>query len=118
MWIGHSDGWLSIISHRDKPNHLLVRGRKREHLEIMFPSAEVYVDEHADYPYRADVTRADVANTLGDYVMGIEYDNFKNSVEDTELHHAYNALWNIMWDYGYSYRPNIQSYINQHKIEY
>lgn len=117
MWIAYSDGWLSIVAHRDKPNHLLVRGRRREHLETLFPNVQVYVDEDADYAYRADVTRDDVANTLSEYVMDIEYDNFKNSVRDSELHHAYNALWNIMWDYGYGYRPNDQSYINQHQNE-
>ena len=32
MWIALTEGWLSIVAHRDKPDHLLVRARNPKHI--------------------------------------------------------------------------------------
>ena len=60
MWVALTEGWLSIVAHRDKPDHLLVRARNPKHITRTFPDAEMYTNADADYPFRADVLRADV----------------------------------------------------------
>ena len=32
MWIALTEGWLSIVAHHDKPDHLLVRARNPKHI--------------------------------------------------------------------------------------
>tara|TARA_R110000751_G_scaffold286675_3_gene391231 strand:- start:9707 stop:10051 length:345 start_codon:yes stop_codon:yes gene_type:complete len=104
MWFAHNEGWLSIVMHRTRPEHLLVRARKYEHIESLFPHEDIYTDFNADYPYRADVLREDVATTIANELMEIDYDNFKNSVNDTSLRIAYGKVWEDMYKYGYEYR--------------
>ena len=65
MWIVLTNGWLSIVSHREYPEMLLVRARKPEHIQDNFPEAEVYTDEDADYPYRADVLIMETRRNMG-----------------------------------------------------
>lgn len=110
MWIAHNEGWLSIVSHRDRPDHLLVRARKAVHIESLFPEEVIYTNFKADYPYRADIRREDVATTLGNLLMDIQYDNFKNSVTDVDLQDAYISVWEKIYVYGMKYRghPNEQ----------
>lgn len=103
MWIGHNKGWLSIVAHRNKPEHLLVRARKEEHITEIWDDAEIYVDANADYPYRADILRQDVARELSFSIASIEYSNFKNSVKDRKLAGAYHDVWNVMFDYAWGW---------------
>ena len=64
MWIALTEGWLSIVAHRDKPDHLLVRARNPSHIRRTFGERVMYTDADADYPFRADVPREDVARFL------------------------------------------------------
>ena len=105
MWLALSDGWLSIVAHRDKPDHLLVRARKASHIEEYFPNESMYEDSEADYPFRADVTRIKVGEMLLEYMANMQYDNFKNSVDDRQLHFAFNTVHTDMMQYGLKYRP-------------
>ena len=106
MWVALSEGWLSIVAHRDKENYLLVRARNEKHIESYFPEAELYIDAGADYPYRADILRDDVADVIGNYAFNIEYDNYKNSVNKEHLHDSLVGVWQEMYKYGRTYRPN------------
>jgi len=106
MWLALSNGWLSIVAHRDKPDYLLVRARNENHIESYFPDADIYILADADYPYRADVSRLDVGITIGRYIHEIQYDNYKNSVNEEELHDALISVWQTMYRYGGAYRPN------------
>ena len=105
MWLNLNDGFLSIVAHLRKPDHLLVRARKREHIESVFPNATVYVLPDADYPYRADVLRSDVANRLLHECETIQYSNFKGSILDDEYHNVLMQMWGLLWSYGLKYRP-------------
>ena len=97
---------MSIVAHRDKPECLLVRARNQNHIESYFPDADIYIIADADYPYRADIRRSFVANVLGKYIHDIQYDNYKNSVNEEELHDALISVWQTMYRYGGAYRPN------------
>tara|TARA_R110000824_G_C15170824_1_gene672893 strand:+ start:1410 stop:1724 length:315 start_codon:yes stop_codon:yes gene_type:complete len=104
MWIGHSNGWLSIVAHRERPDDLLVRARKESHISTFWPDVEVAFDAEADYPYRSVIPRLDVAQVVMQYIEGIDYDNFKNSVDETELQSAFARMWGTMYDYGVEHR--------------
>jgi hypothetical protein len=100
MWIFTSNGFLSIVSHRQKPEHLLVRARNVTHLKTLFPNAEHFTIENADYPYRAVVHKDDVADFILKYIQDLDYDNFKNSVTETDYLQSCNQVWSLMYEYG------------------
>ena len=100
MWIAHSEGWLSIVAHRDRPDHLLVRARAHDHITSMFPDAEIYEPGRCDYRFRADILRTVVAETLMERLETIEYDDFKSSLSSHRLHRAMVDIWTIMKRFG------------------
>ena len=104
MWIFLSGGFLSIVAHRHKPNHFLLRARNMDHLKQAFPNAGSYKYTDSDYPHRADIEKNEVSDTIADYVMNISYDNFKNSISEQRYEHACHDIWDIMFRYGFPYR--------------
>ena len=104
MWLFASKGFLSIVAHRHKTEYLLVRARKMSHLKALFPNADHYYDPGADYPHRAEIHRSIVANMALDYIMNLKYDNFKNSVTDSDYEHACHEVWSQMFKFGFEYR--------------
>ncbi|KAB2856245.1 MAG: hypothetical protein F9K46_14460 [Anaerolineae bacterium] len=102
MWIFLPDSFLSIVAHRDLPDHLLVRARKKGDIERVFPEAKVEHTPRADYPYRAPIPRARVAEALAAQAQAIDYDNFKNQVGDDARHDAYFSCWSVMNRWGRS----------------
>ena len=104
MWLFFSDGLLSIVAHRDKPEHLLVRTRNMKHIEALFPHADHFTLNYSDYPHRAIVSRKEVAEIVSNYVVSINCDNFKNSISENEFRDACNIIWSVMYQYGADYR--------------
>ena len=100
MWLYISDGFLSIVAHRDLPMRLLVRARHPEHIQALLPDVEQSVLQSADYPFRAVVHRTVVQRALASYMMAMEYDNFKNSITDEPYHDVCLDVWTTMWKYG------------------
>lgn len=104
MWISLNKAFLSIIEPaKNDPeaqggDMLLVRARVRGHIEAAFPFAKGQVLRRPgrDYLYRAYLDRATVAQSVMGHVLGIHYGNFKDSVEDKELHDAYARVWGNM----------------------
>jgi hypothetical protein len=96
MWICFNEAFLSIVAHRDNDALLMVRARREGDIERVFPSALVRRTPDGDYLYRASVTRDVVARTLVQRATDIDYDNFKNSVADDDLHDAYERVWGVM----------------------
>ena len=99
MWLGMSNAFLSIVAHRDKPDHLLVRARKKGHIENIFPDCNVSRTPDADYRYRAVIERSIVSQVISDQIESTDYDNFKNSVNNSSLHDVYMAMWSTMYHY-------------------
>ncbi len=58
----------------------------------------------ADYPYRTVARRGDVHRRLTEYILNLDYDNFKGSVEEPEYHDACLDVWRTMWAYGERHR--------------
>jgi len=100
MWVFLKDSFLSIVAHRDDPNCLLVRARKRGDIRRVFPDAAEIHTPSADYCYRAKVPRAEVAAAVQAAALSIDYDNFKAVVPDRARHDAYFACWSTMLGWG------------------
>lgn len=96
MWIFTNQGFISAVQHRDKPQHLMVRARRLEHLRAIFPGEEVTQTENADYRYRVTVHTIDFKKALCAQVDVLEYDNFKRSIPDHEYHDACSQVWGVM----------------------
>jgi len=99
MWIFTNTGFLSVVAHRDKKDTLLVRGRRSGEIESIFPKANVYEMDNADYYYRSEIKRDEVARVMANQVQDIGYDNFKSSVSDNKRHDVYMDIWSIMHAY-------------------
>jgi hypothetical protein len=92
MWFCFNDGFISVVESRD-PSILSVRARRRQHLANIFPGENIIETKHSDYRWRVFVSREKMAKIVSDRVMNINYDNFKDSVEDKGLHDLYAGFW-------------------------
>jgi hypothetical protein len=97
MWICTNKSFLSIVADRHSQDNLLVRARVDGHIENVFPQAKVFTMQDADYRYRALINRQEVQRVMAEQIQAIDYDNFKNSVENRELHDAYLKIWRVMY---------------------
>tara|TARA_Y100000004_G_scaffold64976_1_gene72940 strand:- start:1667 stop:1984 length:318 start_codon:yes stop_codon:yes gene_type:complete len=104
MWIYLTEGALSIVAHRDKPDHLLVRSRHPDSIRRAFPDAEQYYIQDADYPYRADILRDDVISFLERRLSLLNYDNFKNTVDDYDYSRLLGDVWHTHFRWGEKHR--------------
>ena len=96
MWIGHLEGWLSIVKHRVEPGMLLVRARDANHIAHLWPHAYIEYTPEADYQYRAVISAAEVADVVADQLINIQYDNFKAHVTEPRLRRAFSQIWVAM----------------------
>lgn len=96
MWLCLSDAFLSIVAIPQNPELLKVRSRRPGDIDRLFPDATVSYTPGRDYLYRAEISRSDVSDVLAKLVAEIDYPNFKDSVDDRELHAAYGDLWRRM----------------------
>ncbi|EPX86444.1 hypothetical protein ruthe_01259 [Rubellimicrobium thermophilum DSM 16684] len=100
MWVFLNNAFLSIIrpTARDAapPGHLLVRGRLPGDIERIFPHATVTETPSRDYRFRTLLPQEEVAAALARAVEGIDYNNFKSSVKDSDRHDAYFDVWEAM----------------------
>ena len=99
MWICLNKAFLSVVRKDGKPNELCVRARRREHINNVFPNAKVIKTPDNDYRYRTFIADTEVAEVISKNIVDIDYNNFKNSVEENELHDTYSGFWSIMHSY-------------------
>jgi hypothetical protein len=99
MWIFTNKGFISVVADRGNPEtgNLLVRSRDRNHLEELFPQAEIFSKTPSDYKWRAWISRSDVSNLMQSQVDSLNYTNFKNSIEDDKYHDACLDVWEVMF---------------------
>lgn len=99
MWICFNDGFVSAVQHREEPLLLMVRARRKEILQSLFPNHEVTEGGSSDYQYRVVVAKEAFAVVVSERISDISYPNFKNSVEDEELHELYQRFWHLHYAY-------------------
>jgi hypothetical protein len=93
MWIFTPNAFLSIVSHRGKPDHLLVRARLPGDIERVFPEAKVTRSPQADYLYRAEISRKAVGDALTAHALSMGYDNVKGAVSDSRRGRMMGRVW-------------------------
>lgn len=109
MWLITEDGFASVVAHRDRPDHLLVRARARGDLENLcqvaseegiegFDQVGIFSLETSDYRWRLEVRRDDFAALVATLVGRIDYDNFKKRVDarDQERADLYLDVWSVL----------------------
>lgn len=99
MWICLNDAFLSIVDKDCNRDCLLVRARRKGDIERVFGKVAVPLvafTPKADYAYRAVLHRDIVKAALSREVDRIIYPNFKNTVQDEDLHAAYLGIWAVM----------------------
>ena len=100
MWIFTSSGFVSIVSHKDDPEKMLVRSRKIEPLERLWPEYPVQEIYWADYRYRIFVPVEGVSSVISDLIMEVNYPNFKAAcTDDDEYQSALASVWWTMLEY-------------------
>jgi hypothetical protein len=102
MWLVTTQGFYSVVAHRDDPDKLLVRARTHDDIDALreqIPTLEPFEDPHADYRHRAVVGRAEWVAALAQLASEVDYDNFKNAVADhqgRERSGLYARIWSIL----------------------
>lgn len=104
MWIASTDGFISIVQHREFPDTLLVRARVQKDLLCLFPEAAILETLDADYRFRVLVSKKDVAALIAQKILDLDYPNFKNKIANVPSQKdkltAYHEIWEVMWQYG------------------
>jgi hypothetical protein len=100
MWIFTDLGFFSVVAHREQVGVLLVRARVRSDLEALrarLPlEPKIVTTNAADYRYRMLVPTETFAAVMADAVRSIDYDNFKDAVDERQGHdraHVYLGIW-------------------------
>jgi hypothetical protein len=102
MWLITTQGFYSVVAHRDDPDLLLVRARTREDIEALreqIPALEPFEDRSADYRHRAVVTREHWRDAVAQLVGAIDYGNFKSAVgkrQGWDRERVYHAVWDVL----------------------
>jgi hypothetical protein len=100
MWLCLNDSFLSIVDKDCNHDCLLVRARRKGDIERVFGKVAVPLvafTPKADYAYRAVLHRDLVKAAMIREVDRICYPNFKNTVQDEDLHSAYLSIWSVMY---------------------
>jgi hypothetical protein len=97
MWFCFKNAFVSAVQHNEKPDILVVRARRRKHLEVLFPHHEIIGMVGSDYKWRCFVDKSHFAELVRRTIMEIDYDNFKNTVKDQDLHEMYMDIWTAGW---------------------
>jgi len=116
MWSFSPTYFISVVAARDldapghpiDPTRLVVRARRREHLEALIKanadllgSLVVMATPDRDYAFRIVVMKEIFAEVARHQVMGINYDNFKSAAAAANGHGnsyvaALHRVWSVM----------------------
>ena len=88
MWIYIINSFLSILRPDRHEETLLVRARRENDIEAIFPDAVVRATPERDYAFRAEINAEEVALAMAEAAGSIDYGNFKNSVQSMDRHHS------------------------------
>ena len=96
MWIFTNEAFLSVVHKNCQPDELMVRARREGDIEAVFPNAKVKKTVGNDYLFRAVIKREEVARVVAKQLLELQYDNFKDSIRDDQLHRAASQVWGVM----------------------
>lgn len=99
MWLFTTQGFYSVVAHRDDPDLLLIRARTEQDIEALrcqVPDLEAFEDLTADYRWRAIVSRSAWRQAVATLAGELDYDNFKSAVarsQGRERAALYGKVW-------------------------
>ena len=107
MWLFCEAGFFSVVRKGGGPDTLQVRARCAQDLSVLrqwCPGlGEFKRTPHADYAYRALVSRQDFAAALSQMALDIDYDNFKDAVArrggGEQRMSVYHRIWGLLADW-------------------
>ena len=93
-------GFVSAVQYKENKDLIVVRARAPGHLTDIFgPLTEEICSPDRDYSWRTILTRKEFEEGILNSIKKIDYTNFKNSVQDEDLHDAYLDVWTDMFMY-------------------
>ncbi len=106
MWLFTRYGFFSAVQSHTSPDEITVRARVRKDLDALRRGAAGALGPtthttNTDYPYRANISRANWSATLAALGQDLDYTNFKAMVEATQgkaRHDLYSEVWRTMYD--------------------
>jgi hypothetical protein len=96
MWIFTSTGFISIVEDKDDSTVVLVRARKREHLEAFLSESDrkgILETPGADYPVRIFMDKEAFVRKVAAAASRIDYPNFKAAIQDPDFHEFAMNTW-------------------------
>ena len=100
MWAFTRHGFISVVQNRDVADNFLVRSRDARPLQELWPNHDIITLKDADYRFRINVNKDEVMEVLGEHILSIDYDNFKNEcVDDRESLRSLGSVWRVMFEY-------------------
>lgn len=112
MWIFLPSGFFSIVQHPRLKSLMLVRARRREHLQNACErggfSRRIKITPDRDYRYRITVTRVAVQDWIAKEIASIDYSNFKEAAHsgDAMWNFALGSVWDVMYELQERARPS------------
>lgn len=106
MWLMTRFGFFSVVQKSGEAG-LTIRARVRGDLERLRDEGwlprlgEIHADAGLDYQFRAHASREDFAEALRQIALGIDYDNFKDTVleeQGPKRAHVYGKVWDVLWE--------------------
>jgi len=113
MWLYFDDAFVSVVTHREDANVVLVRSRWKAHINKLFPKAVVKYLPKADYPYRAEILKKDFSAMLARKTEEMLYTNFKYALKEKspDLYEAALLVYeDTLWGreiHGWLGNPNV-----------
>lgn len=101
MWLFTETGFVSAVRPSAGSDLLRVRARDAKSLEPMVDMFDVAISKspHRDYPYRVELTTAQLIEFVAASTATMEYTNFKSQVyrtRGTDFAHALHDVWEAM----------------------
>jgi hypothetical protein len=93
------DSFVSVVVDRERPSNLLVRARREGDVQNLLtgfqPGLRVVQTDHADYRFRASVSRPVFERAFKAQAAAIDYSNFKDAVDEDDgyRHDVYSRVW-------------------------
>lgn len=103
MWLMTKYGFYSIV--QKQPGEYHVRSRDRKDIEnlvtrLLLAKVQIIESKSSDYAFRIIVKKEDVEAILKFLGETIDYDNFKDKIDQTpdQKHKPYHEVWGILAD--------------------
>lgn len=105
MWLFTRYGFLSVVRDVNNAGRVLIRARRRDHLERLcgrfgLTAAKIQETPENDYPFRLFVGRAVWIGVAWAMAEDIDYGNFKDEVQRsegaTEYERSLHSVWGTM----------------------